>query len=226
MDKWLDLKQQELVKYSVRICVCVCMCASHRVWLWGRARCCFGTCSPENKRLGSLRPHQLPSTLGQWRENQITCDHKHSPNKCNAVMWGCCWKMTDVGGRPEPCQEYIKKNKTQSAEENERRQNTFLQNEHAGNDNLPSRPHLKIRRERKKDGEKDAEIMREKVNYALHHHQTPMFHFHVFITNNDFWICIPNAEWVFYFLSGSCLPHYIQRVKVRFSSPLEFLPHQ
>lgn len=111
MDKWLDLKQQELVKYSVRICVCVCMCASHRVWLWGRARCCFGTFSPENKRLGSLRPHQLPSTLGQWRENQITCDHKHSPNKCNAVMWGCCWKMTDMGGRPEPCQEYIKKTK-------------------------------------------------------------------------------------------------------------------
>lgn len=82
----------QFVWQTVSVCVCVC------VWLWGMARCCFGTWSQENKRLGSLRPHQLPSTLGQCRENQITCDHKHLPNKWNVVIWGCFWKMTDMQG--------------------------------------------------------------------------------------------------------------------------------
>lgn len=78
--------------------VCVCLCTCVCVWLRSMARCCFGTGSQENKRLGSLRPHQLPSTLGQWRENQITCDHKHLQNKWNVVIWGCCLKMTDIRG--------------------------------------------------------------------------------------------------------------------------------
>ncbi len=108
MDKWLELMQQWdglnwlNIVYSVFVCVCVAVCVTDCacvcVWLWGMARCCFGTCSQENKRLGSLRPHQLPSTRGQWRENQITCDHKHLPNKWNVVIWGCCWKMTDMEG--------------------------------------------------------------------------------------------------------------------------------
>ena len=86
------------------MCVCVCVCTCVCVWLRSMARCCFGTGSQENKRLGSLRPHQLPSTLGQWRENQITRDHKHLQNKWNVVIWGCCLKMTDVGGG-EDCRD-------------------------------------------------------------------------------------------------------------------------
>lgn len=97
------VRRTELVKYGifgvhVAVCVTDCECVCVCVWLWGMARCCFGTWSQENKRLGSLRPHQLPSTLGQCRENQITCDHKHLPNKWNVVIWGCFWKMTDMQG--------------------------------------------------------------------------------------------------------------------------------
>lgn len=114
-DKWLELMQQwDKLKwlnivYSLWLCgslydrLCVCVCARLTV---RHGQMLFGKCSYENKRLGSVRPHQLPSALGQWLENQITCDHKYLSDKWNVVIWGCCCKMTDTGGdcRDPSCQ--------------------------------------------------------------------------------------------------------------------------
>lgn len=77
--------------------------------------------------------------------------------------------------RPEPCQEYRKK---QSAEENERRQSTFLQSEHTGKDTPPKDT------ERAKEGRrKEAEILRPMLNDAQtsaspSNSHVPVSHFH------------------------------------------------